>query len=75
MKLDDRTFANMEVALAAVFQNQPHGGDHESRKHVARQLLKSAKAGNTTLGGLSVVAKSALDEIGASEARRNSRSR
>ena len=61
-KLDDRTLANMEVALEAAFRDHPHGGDHESRKRVARKLLQSAKSGNTTLGGLEVVARSAVSE-------------
>ena len=63
IKLDDRTLANVEVALNDTFRACPHGGDHKSRKHVARKLLKSAKSGNTTLGSLTTVAKSALKEI------------
>jgi hypothetical protein len=63
MRLDERTLANMEVALDAVFRTYPHGGDHESRKHVARKLMHSARKGNTTLGGLTSVAKSALQKI------------
>ena len=63
MNLDDRTTANIEVALEAAFSSHPHGGDHESRKRVARKLLQSAKGGNHTLGGLEVVAKSALNEL------------
>ena len=63
MKLDDRTTANMEVALEAAFRNHPHGGNHESRKRVARLLLQSAKGGNHTLGGLEGVAKSAVNEL------------
>lgn len=63
MRLDERALANVEVALDAVFRAYPHGGDHESRKHVARKLLQSARKGNTTLGGLTSVAKSALQEV------------
>jgi hypothetical protein len=63
MRLDDRALANMEVALNEVFRAHPNGGDHESRKHVARKLMQSARKGNTTLGSLSAVAKSALQEI------------
>jgi hypothetical protein len=62
-KLDERTFANVEVALNDVFRSYPNGGDHERRKHVAQKLLQSAECGNGTLGGLSVVARSALDEV------------
>jgi hypothetical protein len=61
-KFDERTIANMEVALETSFRDQPHGGDHESRKRVARKLLQSAKSGNPTLGGLEVVAKTALND-------------
>jgi len=63
MRLDERAMANVEVALDEVFRAHPHGGDHESRKHVARKLMESARKGNTTLGALTTVAKSALQEI------------
>jgi hypothetical protein len=33
-KVDERTIANMDVLLEEVFGDVPHGGDHESRKHV-----------------------------------------
>ena len=62
-KLDDRALANVEVALDDAFRAYPHGGDHESRKFVARRLLLTAKRGNATLGRLSAVAKSALGKI------------
>ena len=64
MKLDERALANMEVALDDVFRTHPHGGDHESRKHVARKLMQSARKGNTTLGALTAVAKAALQKMG-----------
>jgi hypothetical protein len=63
MQLDERAMANLEVALENVFRTYPHGGDHESRKHVARKLMQSARRGNTTLGGLTAVAKSSLQEL------------
>jgi hypothetical protein len=62
-KLDDRALANMDVALDDAFRAHPHGGDHESRKHVARKLLQTARKGNATLGRLTSVAKSAISEI------------
>lgn len=52
-KLDERSIANMEVVLEDVFKAHPHGGDHESRKHVARKLLQVAKRGHATLRYLS----------------------
>ncbi|WP_028346475.1 hypothetical protein [Bradyrhizobium murdochi] len=62
-KLDDRTIANMEVALEKACSRFPNGGDHESRKYVARKLMQSAVEGNTTLGGLDVVAHRAVQEL------------
>jgi hypothetical protein len=62
-QLDERTFANMDVALEKIFQGFPHGGDHEHRKYVAAKLLNAARRGNTSLGGLDVVAKRALADL------------
>jgi hypothetical protein len=62
-KLDDRTFANMEVALEKACRRFPHGGDHKSRRYIAIKLMLSARRGNTTLGGLDVVAHRALKEF------------
>jgi hypothetical protein len=62
-KLDDRTIANMEVALEKACRMFPHGGDHATRKCVAQKLKLSAKKGNTTLGGLSAVAHGALQDL------------
>lgn len=67
-ELNERALANMEVALDDAFRAHPHGGDHESRKHVARRLMQSAKKGNITLGRLISVAKSAMSEIVAKRA-------
>ena len=61
-KLDERTRANMEVALEEACRELPHGGDHATRKKVAQKLLQSARKGNTTLSGLSEVARTALTE-------------
>jgi hypothetical protein len=62
-KLDDRTIANMDAALEKACQKFPHGGDHETRKYVAQKLKLSARKGNTTLGGLSAVASTALEDL------------
>jgi len=61
-KLDDRTRANMDVALEEACRGLPHGGDHNLRKKVAQKLLQSARNGNTTLSGLAAVARTALIE-------------
>ena len=59
-KLDDRMRANLDVALEEACRELPHGGDHALRKKIAQKLLESARKGNTTLGGLAVVARTAL---------------
>jgi hypothetical protein len=64
IKLDDRTFANMDVVLEEVCRGlSASGGDHESRRYIAMKLVQAAKRGNTTLGGLEVVARRALNEL------------
>jgi hypothetical protein len=62
-KIDERTAANMEVVLEQVCRCLSHGGDHESRKHIAQRLMQSAKKGNVTLEGLRAVASRALSEL------------
>jgi len=62
-KIDERTAANMDVVLEEVCSDLPHGGDHESRKHIAQRLMQSAKKGNATLEGLRTVANRALSEL------------
>jgi hypothetical protein len=62
VKLDGRTRANMDAALDEACRELPHGGDHNLRKKIALKLLCSARKGNTTMGGLSVVARTALIE-------------
>jgi hypothetical protein len=62
-KIEERTTANMDVALEEVCRNLPHGGDHEIRKHIAKKLMQSAKKGNVTLEGLRPVASRAFSEL------------
>ena len=62
-KLDDRTIANIEVALEKACRVLPNGGDHESRKYIAQKLKLSAKKGNVTLGELDAIAHSAVQEL------------
>jgi hypothetical protein len=49
--------------LEEACRNLPHGGDHESRKYVAKKLMQSAKKGNVTLEGLRPIASRALSEF------------
>jgi hypothetical protein len=53
-KVDERTIANMDVLLEEVFGDVPHGGDHESRKHVVKSSYKARK--KEMLDGLRAVA-------------------
>jgi hypothetical protein len=62
-KIAERTIANMDVVLEEVCRHLPHGGDHESRKYVAKKLMQSAKKGNVTLEGLKPVASRALSDL------------
>lgn len=62
-KIDERTAANMDVVLEEVCRDLPHGGDHESRKRIAKKLIQGAKKGNVTLDGLRSVAHAALGEL------------
>src|SRR5512138_2224383 len=62
-RLDDRTIANMEVALEKACRVFPNGGDHESRKYIAQKLKLSAKKGNITPEELDAVAHGAVQEL------------
>jgi hypothetical protein len=59
--LDDRTAANLDVALEDACRSLPHGGDHSFRKRIAQKLLSAARRGNTTLGRLTAVARDAAN--------------
>ncbi len=62
-EFDERTQANMDVALNKICGELPHGGDHESRKFIAEQLIHAARAGKTTLTELTYVARRALVQV------------
>lgn len=61
-QFDERTKANLDVVLEEACQNLPHGGDHDYRKTVARKLISNARKGNTTLAGLTAVARKAVND-------------
>ena len=66
-KFDRRTFTNMNVALDSVCENVPGGEDHVVRKRVARQIIKCAINGRTSLGELIAAGQRALGSLGAAE--------
>jgi hypothetical protein len=69
IKLDDRTIAKMDLALEQACRVFPHGGDHKLRRYIAQKLKLNAREGNTTLDGLTVVAKLAVEELSKGEQR------
>jgi hypothetical protein len=63
-KFDERTTANLDVVLDHVCRGLPNsGGDHESRKFIAKRLMRAAWQGKRTLGALDVVARRALRKL------------
>ena len=62
-KFDSRTLANMNVALDRVCQMTPHGEDYAVRKRVARQIVKCASGGKTTLNDLTAAGQRALIKV------------
>ena len=62
-KLDDRTIANVEVALEKACRVLPDGSDHESRRYVAQKLKLSARKGSITPEELDAVAHNAVQEL------------
>jgi len=67
-KPDERTKANVDVVLENVCRKLPNsGGDHETRKPIARKLMQAVKKGNTSLAGLEDVARRALRDLASNE--------
>jgi hypothetical protein len=62
-RAEDRATANMDVVLEEVCRGLPNGGDHESRKYIAKKLIRAAKNGNVTLEKLRPVASRAFSEL------------
>jgi hypothetical protein len=63
VEFDEHTQANMDVVLEAVCAELPNGGDHESRKFIAEQLIQCARSGRTTLGELMYTARRAIVQL------------
>ena len=60
---DSRTLATMNVALDRVCEKTPHGEDHMVRKRVAKQIIKCANGGKTTLSDLTAAGQRALIKV------------
>ena len=61
---DARILAKMDLVLEEVCRELSKcGGDHESRKYVARRLMTAARAGKTTLDELRSAGHDALRHL------------
>jgi len=56
-RFDDRTLANMSVALERVCQQRPDGEDHRVRRRIAQRIIQCAKIGKKTLAALTRAGK------------------
>lgn len=63
IKNGDRTTANLEVVLEEACRHLRDGGDHETRKHIAKKLIQAARKGHVTLEELRGVAGPAFAEL------------
>jgi len=67
-EFNQRTLANMEVALERACQSFPARlADHESRKFIAAELIQCALSGKTTLREFTQVARRAAAKLSAAE--------
>ena len=62
-EFEERVQANMDVVLEEVCAELPNGGDHESRKFIAEQLIQCARSGKSALGDLIYAARRALVQL------------
>ncbi len=60
---DSRALANMNIALNRVCEKVIGGEKHSVRKRVAKQIVKCARDGRTTLGDLTAAGRRALIEV------------
>jgi len=64
-EFDERTAANMEIALQRACQRLPADKqDHETRKLIAQSIIDAARKGHTTLGELTAAGVQALKQLG-----------
>ncbi len=60
---DSRALANMNIALDRVCEKVRGGETHSVRRRVAKQIIKCARSGRTTLGDLTAAGRRALIEV------------
>jgi hypothetical protein len=63
-EFDERTAANMEVALERVCQRLPADKqDHDTRRFIAERIIDAARKGHTRLGELTAAGVQALNQL------------
>ena len=60
---DSRTLAKMNLALDLACKGVPNGEDHAVRKRIARQIIKYARSGETTLDELTAAGQRAAARL------------
>jgi hypothetical protein len=60
---DSKTLAKMNAALDRVCETAPLGEQHSVRKRIAREIIKCARSGKTTLSELTSAGERALHEL------------
>jgi hypothetical protein len=68
MNIGDGFKARLEFVLEQAFGNLSGGGDHETRAHVAQELLRAAQSGIVKLEDLKQIASSALRDTALQDA-------
>jgi hypothetical protein len=66
---NSRTLANMNVALDRVCETAADGAQHSVRKRVAKQIIKCARNGKTTLSDLTAAGQRGLIKVIAARER------
>lgn len=62
-EIDKRVRAKLEIVLEETCRELANGGDHDTRKYVAEQLMAAMQAGHCTLGELGIVARRIVAEF------------
>ena len=64
-KFDSKTLAKMNAALDRICEQTQQGEQHSVRKRIARQIIRSADSGKTTLAELIAAGERARSELAA----------
>ncbi|MCC8955075.1 hypothetical protein H8B02_16985 [Bradyrhizobium sp. Pear77] len=62
-RFDSRTLFAMNFALDHVCAGALHGEEHDTRRRVARYIIKCARSGRTTLSELTEAGQQALAKV------------